>query len=72
MVFENIFYSFALGKPPGHKIFKEPRVKLFKKVNEYDLSHITFYPENHDHRAVYLNGKNDIIYLPTNENILNK
>ena len=31
---EPILYSFALGSPPGHKIIKEPRVKLFKKVNK--------------------------------------
>ena len=30
---EPILYSFALSSPPGHKIYKEPRVKLFKKVN---------------------------------------
>ena len=28
---EPILYSFALSSPPGHKIYKEPRVKLFKK-----------------------------------------
>ena len=27
---EPILYSFALSSPPGHKIHKEPRVKLFK------------------------------------------
>ena len=27
---EPLLYSFALSSPPGHKIFKEPRVKLFK------------------------------------------
>ena len=26
---EPIVYSFALSSPPGHKIYKEPRVKLF-------------------------------------------
>ena len=30
---EPILYSFALSSPPGHKIYKEPRVKLFKKIN---------------------------------------
>ena len=29
---EPILYSFALSSPPGHKIYKEPRIKLFKKV----------------------------------------
>ena len=28
---EPIFYSFALDQPPGHKIYKEPKVKLLKK-----------------------------------------
>ena len=26
---EPILYSFSFDQPPGHKIFKEPRVKLF-------------------------------------------
>ena len=29
---EPILYSFALSSHPGHKIHKEPRIKLFKKV----------------------------------------
>ena len=49
---EPILYSFALSSPPGHKIFKEPRVKLFKKVNKSVLSHITFYFEDDDHKPV--------------------
>ena len=40
---EPILYSFALSSPPGHKIYKEPRIKLFKKVNKSILSHITFF-----------------------------
>ena len=28
---EPILYSFAMSSPPGHKIYKEPRLKLFKK-----------------------------------------
>ena len=28
---EPILYSFVLSSPPGHKIYKKPRVKLFKK-----------------------------------------
>ena len=28
---ERILYSFALSSPPGYKIYKEPRVKLFKR-----------------------------------------
>ena len=28
---EPILYSFALSSPPGHRIYNEPRIKLFKK-----------------------------------------
>ena len=54
---ESIFYSFALSSPPGHKIYKEPRIKLFKKINKSVLSHITFYFEDDDHKAVDFNGE---------------
>ena len=53
---EPILYSFALSSPPGHKIYKEPRVKLFKKVNKSVLSQITFYFEDDDYKAVDFNG----------------
>ena len=54
---EPILYSFALSSPPGHKIYKEPRVKLFKKVNKSVLSHIIFYLEDDDHKAVDFNNE---------------
>ena len=54
---EPILYNFALISPPGHKIYKEPRVKLFKKVNKSVLSHITFYFEDDDHKLVDFIGK---------------
>ena len=41
-ILERILYSFAFSSPPGHKIYKEPKVKLFKKVNKSVLSHVTF------------------------------
>ena len=49
---EPILYSFGLSSPPGHKIYKEPRVKLFKKINKSVLSHITFYLEDDDYKPV--------------------
>ena len=49
---EPILVGFALSSPPGHKIHVEPRVKLFKKVNESVLSHITFYFEDDDYKPV--------------------
>ena len=54
---EPILYSLALDQPPGHKIYKEPKVKLFKKINKSVLSHITFYFEDDDYRAVDFNGE---------------
>ena len=47
-----ILYSFAITSPPGYKIYKEPRTRLFKKVNKPVLSHITFYIEDDDHKPV--------------------
>ena len=52
---EPILYSFALYKPPGHKIYKEPRIKLFKRINKPVLSHIPFYLEDDDHKPVDFN-----------------
>ena len=54
---EPILYSFALDQLPGHKIYKEPKVKLFKKINKSVLSHITFYFEDDDYKAVDFNGE---------------
>ena len=54
---ESILYSFALDQPPGHKIYKEPKVKLFKKINKRVLSHITFYLEDDDYKPVDFNNE---------------
>ena len=54
---EPILYSFALDQPPGHKIYKEPKVKLFKKINKRVLSHITFYLEDDDYKPIDFNGE---------------
>ena len=54
---EPILYSFALSSPPGHKIYKEPRIKLFKKVNKSVPSHIYFYLEGDDLKPVDFHGK---------------
>ena len=50
-------YSFALDKPPGLKIYKEPTIELFKRINKSVLSHITFYLEDDDHKANDFNGE---------------
>ena len=54
---EPILYSFALFSPPGRKIYKEPRIKLFEKVNKSVLSHITFYLEDDEHKPVGFNNE---------------
>ena len=54
---EPILYSFALSSPPRHKIYKEPRIKLFKKINKSFLSHITFYFEDDDNKPVDFNNE---------------
>ena len=54
---EPILFSFALSSPPGHKIYKEPRVTLFKKVNKSVLSHITFYFEDDDYKPLDFHGE---------------
>ena len=51
-VSEPISYSFALSSPPGHKMYKEPRVKLFKKINKSVLSHIKFSFEDDVYKPV--------------------
>ena len=51
--YENLFrIVFAMDKPPRRKIYKEPRNKLFMKVNKSVLSHETFYKEDDDHKPV--------------------
>ena len=50
-------YSFALDKPPFHKTPKEPKIKLFKKVNKSVFSHIRFYLEDDDHKEIDFNEK---------------
>ena len=54
---EPILYSFSLSSPPGHEIFKEPRIKLVEKINKSVLSHITFYFEDDGHKPVDFNGE---------------
>ena len=52
---ELILFSFGLQSPPGHKIYKEHRIELPKKINKPVLSPITFYIEDDDHKPVDFN-----------------
>ena len=54
---ESILYSLALDQPPNHKIYKEPRIKLLKKINKRILSQITYYLEDDDYKPVDFNGE---------------
>ena len=53
-----ILFRFALDKPLGHEIYKEPRNKPFKKINKPVRSHITFYLEDDSYKAVNFNIEN--------------
>ena len=54
---EPLLYSFALSSPPGHRIYNEPKIKLFKKINKSVLSHIKFYFEDDDYKPVDFNNE---------------
>ena len=56
---EPVLYSFAHDQAPGRKIYKEPRIKLFKKINKSVLSHITVHLEDDDNNPV--DFKNEIV-----------
>ena len=52
---EPILNSFAFSSLLAQK--KEPRIKLFKKINKSVLSHIIFYVGDDDYKAVSFNGE---------------
>ena len=48
-------FSFASDKPPGHKIYKEPRAKLFKKIKKICFTSYIILFEDDDHKPVDFN-----------------
>ena len=54
---EPVLYSSALSLQPGHKIYKEPRVKRYKTLNKSVLSHIIFYLEDDDQKPGDFDGE---------------
>ena len=54
---EPIWYCFALRSPPGHILYNQLRIKLLKKINKSVPSHITFFLEDDDHKAVNFNNE---------------
>ena len=63
---EPISYSFALANPPGHKSYKEPKIKLSRKTKKSVLLRIRFYFEDDDHKPVDFNGETIIFNCQTN------
>ena len=45
---EPIFFTLRFNKPPGHKIYKDHRIKLFKKKNKTVIFHVRFDIEDDD------------------------
>ena len=54
---EPVLCTFGLSSPPGYKMFKETRIKRFKRVKKSVLSHIIFYLKDDDHKLVNFNGE---------------
>ena len=52
-----ILFSLGVDKPPGHNIFKESKIKLFKRINTSVLFQITFYLEDNDPKPVDYKNK---------------
>ena len=50
-----ILVSFALSSPPGHEIFKELRIRLFKKISKKDFYLIALFLEDDDYKPVDFN-----------------
>ena len=54
---EIILFSVSLYQPPVRKIYKKPRIKLFKKMNKSFPSHIPFYIEDNNYKTVSFIGE---------------
>ena len=54
---ESILYSFGLDKPPAHKIHKNRRIKVLKRIILSVLFHNTIYLVDGDHKLVGFNGE---------------
>ena len=54
---EHFLYSFSLIKSPARQIWKEARIKLFRKMTKSVLSHITYYLGDDDNKPNDFNGE---------------
>ena len=57
MVSEIPYYTFVFSSLPVQKIYNQPTIELFKKINKPVLSHIRFYIEVDDHKTIDFDGK---------------
>ena len=58
---EPILFSFSLDKAPGFKIYKEPKIILYKKLNTDKLSHIKFYLEDDNGLQIEVNFQGETL-----------
>ena len=47
---QSILFSFVLDELPGYKVFCEPEIIHYKKINKTVLDTITFYLEDDDNK----------------------
>ena len=53
---EPIFYSFGFDQSQAHKIYKEPRIRIFKKITKSVFPHYIFL-EDDDHKPLDFNNE---------------
>ena len=52
-----ILYKFILNKLPGYKVFSEPEINPYRKINKSVLNKMIFYLEDDNNEEVDFNGK---------------
>ena len=49
---ESFLFSLRLDNQPWQEVYKQLRIKIFRKINKSVLSDITFYSEDDDHKPL--------------------
>ena len=65
---EPVIFSFVLDKPSGYKVFCEPEIFHYKKINKSVLNTVTFYLEDDNNEEVIFNGETLTFTLQMFEN----
>ena len=60
---EPILHNLGLSSLIGHKISKELKIELIKKIIKSVLSHITFYLKDDDHKPLILLVKRKVLLV---------